>query len=99
MHFQIMLLLVHIYIYIYKIFKNSSLALKCDTRCSKNLIFLNYLLPMDHNNGFKCPMHIQRFRFNGTLRWKKNYKIILIIITQVLGLLENLLMKFENKYP
>jgi hypothetical protein len=54
---------------------------------------------MDHNNGFKCPMHIQRFRFNGTLRWKKNYKIILIIITQVLGLLENLLMKFENKYP
>jgi hypothetical protein len=52
---------------------------------------------MDHNNGLKHPMHIQRFKFNGTLRWKQNYKIISIIITQVFGLLENLLMKFEKQ--
>jgi len=53
---------------------------------------------MDHNNGLKHPMHIQRLRFNGTLRWKQNFKIISIIITQVFGLLENLLMKFEKKH-
>lgn len=42
-------------------------------------------------------MYIQRFRFNGALRWKQNYKITSIIRTQVFGLLENLLMKFEKK--